>query len=64
MSRPCPDDRIEMPCMGDDVNIRVRHVPEEQPHAADGVYTIVDQYGEAHQVELDGDTWTTVVAPL
>ena len=64
MSRPYPGDRIEMSCMGDDVNIRVRHVPAEQPHADDGVYSIVGQYGETHQVEQDGDTWTTVVATL
>jgi len=64
MSRPYPGDRIEMPSMGDDVNIQVRHVPDEQPHAGDGVYSIVDQYGETHQVERDGDTWTTVVADL
>lgn len=64
MSRPYPGDRIEMLCMGDDVNIQVRLVPDEQPHADDGVYSIVDQYGETHQVERDGDTWTTEVANL
>lgn len=64
MSRPCPGDRIEMAFMGDDVNIRVRSVPDEQPRADEGVYSIVDQYGETHQVELDGDTWTTVAEPL
>lgn len=64
MSRPYPGDRIEMPCMGDDVNIRVRRVPDDQPHAGDGTYSIEDQYGEIHQVEQDGDTWTTVVSPL
>lgn len=64
MSRPYPGDQVLMPCMGDDVQIRVRAVPDEQPRSGDGVYAIVDQYGETHEVELDGDTWVTAVHAL
>lgn len=64
MSEPSPGDRIEMPSMGGDVSVRVSRVPDDQPLAADGIHSIVDQYGETHEVELDGDTWTTVVRAL
>jgi hypothetical protein len=64
MSRPQPGDRIEMPFMGSDASIVVRTVPDEQPRADEGVHAIVDQYGETHEVELDGETWTTVVHEL
>jgi hypothetical protein len=64
MSRPYPGDRIEMACMGEDVDIQVCRVPDEQPRVDEGIYAIVDQYGETHEVELDGDTWSTVVHAL
>lgn len=64
MSSPYPGDRIEMPFMGSDVVIRVSGVPEEQPRSGEGVFTIVDQYDEIHQVELDGETWVTVAPSL
>jgi len=64
MSSPYPGDRIEMPFMGSDVVIRVSGVPEEQPRSGEGVFTIVDQYDETHQVELDGETWITVAPSL
>ena len=64
MSRPCPGDEIVMPSMGDDVHIQVARVPDEQPRSGEGIYAIVDQYGDTHEVELDGDTWVTAVHAL
>lgn len=64
MNKPQPGDRIEMPSMGDDVNIEVHMVPDEQPRCAEGIFTIVDQYHDRHEVELDGDVWTTVPTTL
>ncbi len=64
MNRPYPGDVIEMPSMGSDVSIVVRHVPDHQPRSDEEVYAIVDQYGETHFIELDGDTWVTAVQQL
>ena len=57
--RPIPGSRIEMPFMGDDVDIIADQVPEEQPLEKFGILFILDQYGEEHLVQKDADTWIT-----
>lgn len=59
--RPYIGDIIEHPFMGGDVRIEVAEVSDDQPLAeTDGLYMILDQYGEQHFVELDADTWIAV----
>ena len=49
--------------MGDDVRIIVAEVADAQPLSdTDDVFIIVDQYGEEHLTEMDGDTWVPVMA--
>lgn len=60
MSRPYPGDPVLMPCMGDDVRIRVGSVADEQPRLDEGVFAVLDQYGERHEIEMDADSWVTV----
>jgi hypothetical protein len=56
--RPTRGDVIEHPFLGGDVRIEVSQVPEGQPLVdTDGIHIIIDQYGEQHLVEQDGDTW-------
>lgn len=61
-------DGDEMPSIGDDIEmegveceIEIADVPQDQPRAKDGIYAIVDQYGETHQVESNGEVWTVIV---
>ncbi len=57
---PSVGDKVFMSAMADDVQIEIAEVPEDQPLAeADGYYFIIDQYGEEHMVEMDGDSWVT-----
>jgi len=57
-SNPYVGDIIEHPALGDDVRIEVSEIPQEQPVLeTDGLHVIIDQYGETHLVELDGETW-------
>lgn len=49
--RPHPGDEVEM--QGVETVIEISSVPEDQPDADDGIYTIVDQYGETHRVARD-----------
>jgi hypothetical protein len=59
--KPYIGDIIEHPFMGGDVRIEVSEVPDDQPLAeTDGLYMILDQYGDQHFVELDADTWVAV----
>lgn len=59
--RPYIGDLIEHPFMGGDVRIEVSEVPDDQPLAeTDGLYMVLDQYGDQHFVELDADTWVAV----
>lgn len=59
-SRPSVGDQVIMSAMGDDVQIEVVDVLEDQPLAeTDGYYFIIDQYGEEHMVEMDGESWIT-----
>ncbi|MBK1666583.1 hypothetical protein CKO28_00815 [Rhodovibrio sodomensis] len=44
-----------------DAHITVEQVPSLQIYYVDGVYTVIDQYGEEHFVEHDGDGWSVVV---
>jgi hypothetical protein len=58
--RPSPGDEVKMAMMGDDVHIEVADVIGVQPLAeTDGVFIIIDQYGDEHLVEMDGDSWVT-----
>ena len=61
-------DGDEMPSIGDDVEmegveceIEIAQVPQEQPRAREGIYAIIDQYGETHQVESNGEVWVVLV---
>ena len=64
MENPFSGDELVMPSMGDDVRIEIRTVPDDQPLAEEGVFTIVDQYGDHHQVESDAGRWVTIVPVL
>jgi hypothetical protein len=48
---------------GVDTVIEVEEIPDEQPEASEGVYAIVDQYGETHRVEHDGGNGWVVLIP-
>jgi len=49
-----------MGMMGSDVRILIAQIEDQQPLVdTDGVFIIIDQYGEEHLVEMDGDTWAT-----
>lgn len=49
---------------GEDVTIVVRSVPDQQPRAHQGVWSIIDQYGEAHDIENEDGRWFAVVPAL
>lgn len=58
--RPSIGDIVEMAMMGDDAHIEVADVSEVQPlFETDGIFIIIDQYGDEHLIELDGDSWVT-----
>lgn len=46
----------------DSVHILISAVPTAQPELSDGIWHIIDQYGETHRIEQDGDFWMTTVA--
>ena len=54
-------DRAVMP--SSETAIEIWDVPDEQPEANSGVFIIVDQYGETHRVEGDGDGIWEVIVP-
>lgn len=57
-SKPEIGDVVEHPFLGSDANIEIAQIPRDQPVLeTDGMYVIVDQYGENHLVDLDGDAW-------
>lgn len=57
-------DVIDMPMMGDDVRIEVAEILTDQPEwENNGILAIVDQYGETHRVEKDGESWVVAAAP-
>lgn len=51
---------------GIDTVIEIADVPCDQPEEPDGIYSIVDQYGETHKVErsFGDDHWTIIVPGL
>lgn len=49
---------------GTDTAIKVASLPEEQPEAKQGIWTIVDQYGESHRVEEEGDDWIVLIPAI
>lgn len=56
--RPSVGDAVTMGMMGSDVRILVAEIEDQQPLVdTDGVFIIIDQYGEEHLVEMDGDSW-------
>lgn len=56
--RPSVGDEVTMGIMGGDARILVAEIEDQQPLVdTDGVFIIIDQYGEEHLVEMDGDTW-------
>lgn len=57
---PCVHDDIEM--QGSECLIEVAEVPEDQPRANEGVYAVIDQYGETHQVESNGELWVVLTS--
>ena len=61
-------DSDPMPSIGDDVEmegveceIEVAEVPDDQPKSDEGIYTIIDQHGESHQIESNGEIWIVLV---
>ena len=61
-------DGDEAPSIGDDVEfegtdtiVEVAEVPQEQPRAYEGIYTIIDQYGETHMVSSNGEIWVVEI---
>ena len=55
---PSVGDEVTMGIMGGDARILVAEIEDQQPLVdTDGVFIIIDQYGEEHLVEMDGDTW-------
>lgn len=53
--RPEIGDSVIMRIMGDDVDIEVCDVPQEQPfERTDDCFLIIDQYGEEHIICEDG----------
>ncbi len=49
--RPHPGDDVVME--GVDAVIEIAEVPDDQPHADEGLHVILDQHGETHQVARD-----------
>lgn len=51
---------------GQDVTIHVEEIPEEQPDSSEGIWTVVDQYGETHRIERESvdDPWYVVIPSL
>lgn len=58
--KPKLGDEIEMSVMDCDLCRRVHFVGETQPYADQGVFDVIDQFGEHHLVEYDGLMWATV----
>lgn len=58
--KPKLGDEIEMSVMDDDLGRKVQFVGETQPYADQGVFDVLDQFGEHHLVEYDGLAWATV----
>jgi len=60
-TRPTVGDQVLMVFMGDDAFVEVSEVPEHQPLVeTDECFIIVDQYGEEHLAQIDGDDWVTL----
>jgi hypothetical protein len=60
MRPPAPGTPVRFPA-DPEAHIAVVDMPARQPYSAHGVFTIVDQYGETHHVERDGDGWTALI---
>ena len=45
-----------------EVEISIASVSERQPHLLSDVWAIVDQYGETHLIEDDGEHWEVVLS--
>lgn len=59
--QPHVGDKILQTINGADVEIAVSSVPDQTSKAlSPGVWQVLDQYGETHLVERDGDNWLTV----
>lgn len=58
--KPKIGDEIEMSVMDDGLDRKVRFVGDTQPYSDEGVFDVMDQFGEHHLVEYDGHTWSTV----
>lgn len=56
---PTIGDKVGMP-YDDEVDIEIADICLRQPNLKQNVWTIVDQYGEHHLVEDEGDRWDTV----
>lgn len=50
----------------EDVNIVVDSVPDDQPEALDGIWRIIDEYGEEHRIERESadDPWYVVIPSI
>jgi hypothetical protein len=55
-------DTVLMPFMGaSEIDLSVASIPEDQPFLeTDNVILFVDQYGDEHLVENDGEAWVIV----
>lgn len=53
--------RVEME--GHETVIEITEVPEDQPMLSDGIWLIIDQYGETHRIEREDDDspWTVLI---
>jgi len=60
--RPVPGDEVFMR-FDDGAQITIGTVPSHQPHKAEGVWLIRDQYGSEHGICRDGDSWVTTEIP-
>lgn len=56
MNTPFPGDKVHMPWDGD-VEIIVSEVPKTQQHRDVDIWTIIDQYGDEHVIEAEGESW-------
>jgi hypothetical protein len=59
MMKPMPGDQVHMP-WDDDVMITIDVVPEDQPYRNRDAWVILDQYGDEHAIEAEGNHWITL----
>lgn len=48
----------------EDVEITIAEIPDEQPQAHIGIWSIVDENGDTHLIEREDETWYVIVPAL